>query len=59
MAAAVRDRIFDPFFTTKDVGHDVVEDHGGRIEVESEAGRGATFRILLPLARVPAGAATV
>ncbi|RIL04719.1 MAG: hypothetical protein DCC71_13010 [Proteobacteria bacterium] len=52
------ERIFDPFFTTKgpDQGsglglmicHRIVSDHGGRIEVESLEGRGATFRVWVP-----------
>ena len=52
------DQIFEPFYTTKDVGEGtglglsiaqrIVEEHGGSIEVESSAGAGATFRILLP-----------
>jgi len=53
-----QDRCFDMFFTTKDVGegsglglavaHTIVTNHGGRIEVESRPGEGATFRVVLP-----------
>jgi len=56
-------RIFDPFFTTKDVGsgtglglsitYAIIEDHGGTISVEGVAGRGASFRVELPLAAEP------
>ncbi|HEX4386106.1 MAG TPA: ATP-binding protein [Myxococcales bacterium] len=55
----VRDRIFDPFFTTKEVGkgtgqgltiaRSVVEKHGGELTLTTEAGKGTTFFIRLPL----------
>jgi signal transduction histidine kinase len=59
--APIRHRIFDPFFTTKGVGKGtgqglsiahtvVVRKHGGTIDVESEAGKGTSFLLRLPMA---------
>ena len=60
-------KIFDPFFTTKPVGkgtglglslsYGIVQRHHGRIEVDSEVGRGTTFRIVLPLRQSQGAAA--
>jgi two-component system, NtrC family, sensor kinase len=55
----VINKIFDPFFTTKEYGmgtglglsisYSIIEKLGGRIQVESEVGKGTTFTICLPL----------
>jgi len=60
-------RLFEPFFTTKPQGkgtglglpvsYGIVERHHGRIEVESESGRGSTFRVWLPVSQPDEAAA--
>jgi signal transduction histidine kinase len=59
MSDEVKRRLFEPFFTTKPVGegtglglsisYGIIEEHKGRIEVESELGKGSMFRIFLPV----------
>ena len=63
---AIRERIFEPFFTTRPVGEGrgtglglavsqaIAASHGGTLTVQSEVGKGSTFRVELPAAPVEA-----
>ena len=60
MKPEIRDRIFEPFFTTKGtrsmglglaLNYGIIEDHDGRIDVESEEGKGTKFIVKLPVFR--------
>ena len=64
----VVDRIFDPFFTTKSgtqgtglglsISHEIVREHGGEFQVETEVGEFTEFTIVLPRKGLTAGAGT-
>src|SRR5262249_61325245 len=55
----VQAKVFDPFFTTKDVGkgtglgltvvYAIIQEHGGRVHLESKPGSGASFYVELPV----------
>jgi len=54
---SIRDKIMEPFFTTKEEGTGlglsiaarIVEEHGGRLELRGDNGKGATFIVTLPI----------
>jgi len=58
----IKNKVFTTFFTTKGLGgtglglmvtRKIVQEHGGRIQVESTPGKGSTFRIEFPRSRLP------
>lgn len=65
---SARHRLFEPFFTTKPVGkgtglglalsYSIVQKHHGRIDVDTEVGKGSRFRVWLPVAQSKTAAGT-
>lgn len=63
MSEEVKQKIFDPFFTTKNVGegtglglsicHQIIEQHGGEIILNTEVGKGSEFIIIFPVNSAP------
>jgi signal transduction histidine kinase len=59
MNEVTKRRLFEPFFTTKEVGegtglgmsisYGIIQKHGGELKVESEVGKGTSFRLILPI----------
>jgi two-component system, NtrC family, sensor kinase len=59
MTPEVMDKIFEPFFTTKEIGkgtglglsivYQIVQEHRGRIDVQSQPGKGSRFTVTLPV----------
>ena len=62
MTPSTAEKVFDPFFTTRGVGEgsglglticrDIIQKHGGRVELVSRYGRGTRVEVLLPIKQV-------
>ena len=65
--AAIREKIFEPFFTTKEIGHGtglglsttlaIVRSHEGFITLDTDPGKGTTFRVYIPAIGTDSGGA--